>query len=247
MVIHWLDILKDNWYFLLFFFGSAIIFFILLGIIFGNTLILRVLMGMGLPVLSGKILRDYRATKRLNGETLGWISIPNVCYAPIMQGKDGFYKNHDFRRKESTYGELVLSYDKSHTALRSIANPNIEGNCLPDLTVVVGSTIVKSRNLRTVQFTLLRRLINTHLRNKESSVTVIDKEKSRKFSLLFAVEMGIEQKRNIKYSDRKGFIESMRSFAIIDSKKPPEGNILILSGVTEIDNLLLFLIESKEG
>lgn len=46
--------------------------------------------------LMKKMARDYFNLKAKNKHVVGWINVPNVCYYPIMMGKDNqFYLNHN--------------------------------------------------------------------------------------------------------------------------------------------------------
>lgn len=223
---------------------SFFVFFFIIGVMIGNVTTMRILHAFGIPAFSGKILKDYRVLKSINKDGIGWLHIPDTCYSPVMVCSDGFYKTHNFKKKESKYGELYITDSKNTFDLQKIANKSDNG--IKDLTIINGSTSVLSRNIKRCKFTYLKKYTNSDLKNRFPDIYLVDNGKLRIFNLLFAVEIGLENRKVIKFTDRATFIKAMRGMAYVDTGRSADNDIIILSGSNGIDTLLMFLVE-KEG
>jgi hypothetical protein len=225
----------------------VILFFVVffaLGVAIGNVTAMRLLLKFGFPVLSGKIVKDYRLLRSVSKDGAGWLKVPDICYAPIMFDQDGLYKKSDYRKRESVKGELYLSDGKSSLDLRGIAHKSDKG--IPDLSMIIGSSSIRGNNLRDSQFTNLKKYVNTDLKKHHPDILLIDYGKLRIFNLAFAVEVGLEQKQRVGFTDRASFIKSMQETAYIDTGRSCDNDVIILSGSTGIDTLLVFLVEKSE-
>lgn len=223
----------------------AIIFvvaFLSLGAFTGNFFVFKLLHLLGFPLVSGKIRKDARLFLK-GADARGWLHVPDVCYAPIMADREGFYRTHDFRGKSSFSGELTLAEDKSAEALKSIALPSTSR--FGDLAMIHGLATVKSSSMRYTQFKWLDRYVKTDLKQRYPVISLYDQGKVRNFSLLFAVEVGVEAKKQLRFTDRESFLNQMRSLAHTDTGRSTEGSILILNGVTEIDSSMAFFVEQE--
>lgn len=220
---------------------------IAVGVLIGNTTAMKILIRFGIPVYSGKPHKDYKLLKTANNDGVGWLSVPDTVYAPIMCECNGKYRKLTFLNKESSSGELVLSEGQKSLNLKSIAKPSTDPNNLfHDLAIIEGSSLIKTENIRYSQFTRLRKYINSELRNYYPDIVLIDNGKKRIFNLLFTVELGIENRKKIKFTDRESFILSMRKMAQFNSQRSADNNIIILSTSTVIDTLLVFLVEKED-
>jgi hypothetical protein len=222
----------------------ALVLFFVLGVLIGNVTAMKILVRLGIPVLSGKVVKDYRVHHSLNKDVLGWLQVPNVCYAPIMSRTDGFYKTHNALKKENSHGEIFLSDGKNSFDLRAIALQS--KNSFPDLSIIVGSAEVRSTSTRSAQFTCLKKYVITDLKSLNPDIYILDNGRLRVFNLLFATEMGLETKQTIKFTDRVSFIKSMRELSYLDTGRSADDSVIILSGSTDIDTMLVFLVEKKE-
>lgn len=201
----------------------AVLLTLVLGVITGNVTTLKLLNKLKISILSGNPLKDYRVHRH---DVLGWIKVPNVCYAPVLSSKDR--------------GGIYVDTPES---LKKIARVSDSGKVFSDLTVINGSMMVLGTNLRNAQFTYMKRYINSDLR-KYHPVIIVDGGKLRRFNFLFSVEMGIEKAQKLAFKDRDTFLTSMRSLATIDSGLPFDKDVLILRGVSDIDVLIVFLVEA---
>lgn len=229
-----------------------IVFLVLLVLLFayllirGNLLALKLLNRLGFTVLSGQPERDYRLLRAFNPDLIGWLSIGNTCYAPILSASKGFYRRHDYRRRPSSHGELHISDGNNTLDLQHIARPST-GSALADLTIVSGSALVHSSSLRQCQFTLLSRYILSDLKNSYPTVVVCDKGKLRFFEFLFAVKIGIEDRKSFQFSDRASFLSSLRALAFVDSGRQLDHTVILLNASSVLDTLLVLLVEKDGG
>ena len=232
---------------------SGVVGFILLvlglGVVRGNLIVLYLFLRAGIPAYSGKMKKDFFATKWVNKETLGWLYVADTTYAPVMFDDDAKYKRNDYRNRASKYGELFKEHGETGRLLSSLALANKHPEyAFHDLSIITGSSMVRGANtLRGGQFTGLSRYIKSNLRHTHPSLSLIDNGIERKFFFLFAVEMTVEDKKHLAFSSREDFIKSLRDFATIDTKKSADGNILILKARTDIDTSLVFFIEGDES
>lgn len=225
-------------------FISFIVIFLILGVLVGNVTALKILTRLGVPVMSGKVERDYRVQKSINKDVIGFINIPDTCYNPIMLCKNGLYKNHNIKGIENTRGELYLSDGSNSFSLNNIANKSDNG--FKDLSVIMGTSSSRRDSLRETKFTFLKKYINTDLKKNYPDISIVDNGKLRFFNLLFAVELGLEDRKEFKFSDRDSFIATLRKNSFFDTGKKAERDVIILNGSTGLDTMLVFLVE-KEG
>jgi hypothetical protein len=223
---------------------AFIVIFLILGVLIGNVTAMKILSNMGISVFSGKPLRDYKVMKSVNADVIGWIQIPNTCYNPIMLSKDGFYTNHNSKGVESKRGEIFLTTGHNAYDLDHIAKPSNNG--FKDLSVFKGTATSRLESMRESKFTYLKKYINSDLKKTNPDICIVDNGKLRLFNLLFAVELGLEDRKAFKFTDRASFLATMRKGAFLDTLAPTDNDIIILNGSTGIDTMLVFLVE-KEG
>lgn len=212
-----------------------------LGLMTGNVTTMRLFNRLGIHVFSGKIAKDYRLVKSINKDTVGWIHIPDTSYSPIMKSNGGVYKSKDYLKRPSTKGELYVSDGRNSFDLSNIANKS--DNTFTDLTIIMGSSAVRNMSIRECKFTLLKKYLNTDLKQRHPDIIVIDNGKQRIFNLLFAVELGLENRKKFKFTDRTSFLESMKEMAFVKTDKSYDKDVLILNGSTGLDTILVFLVE----
>lgn len=244
MIDMYRDLLTEKPLITLMLFMSCIIIFLVLGVMVGNITALKILTRLGVPVMSGKVYRDYKVQKSINKDVIGFISIPDTCYNPIMLSKNGLYKNHNIKGIENNRGELYLAEGSNSFNLGTIAKKS--DNTLKDLSVIMGTSASRRDSLRETKFTFLKKYINTDLKKNYPDISIIDNGKLRLFNLLFAIELGLEDRKGFKFSDRDSFISALRKNSFFDTGKKAERDVIILNGSTGLDTMLVFLVE-KEG
>lgn len=213
-------------------------------IIRGNLYIMRFFVYLGFPLLSGNVSKDYRLLRSFNNDVVGWLKIPNTCYAPVMLSDGLFYKTHDYKKNTNSHGELHISNNLGSQDLRRIAYPS--SGDIGDLTIIDGSASVRSTNIRESKLTLLNRYILSDLKHLYPDIHLLDKGRMRIFNLLFAVELKIENRQKFKFTDRESFISSLRESAFVDTGYEANNSIVILSGSTGLDTLLVFMVEKED-
>lgn len=233
---------------------TVIALYFMFAIMFKDLKTMKFLAKHGVAVFSGKEITDYKLLKYINNEGLGWIHIPNVCYAPIMQYVDGKYKNHNFLQKDNMYGEIYLSEGNNSKVLSKIALKSCEGEhdyVFKDLSILDGSSKGVSNNLRHANFSNLGCLSDFNYSNNE--IVIVDNGHIRKFEVLGLVEQSIDTMKTVEFSTREEFLDYMlhgfkdNNADILASKKKVnyDNNIIILRSKYNISNQLVFLIEIK--
>lgn len=218
---------------IIFFFAALVV-----SALCGNITGMRILIRLRIPIFSGRLKKDFKALHSINKDVIGWLKVPGVCYAPVMQDNQGQYLKMNYLREESEDGELYLSENVSSKNLSSIAKET--NNQFHDLSIIVGSAMVRHRRQRDSQFTYIPRYIRAE---RTKDVVLFDGRKERFYELLFVVDMGLEHTKEIKFKSREEFLKSMRKIAVVDTGKDIKNNILILKASTNIDNTLVFLVE----
>ena len=133
--------------------GLGFVFLVLIG----NLPAMKFLAKNGVAVFSRKIDKDYKLLNYVNKDGVGWLHIPNIIYSPIMRYSDGLYKNHNFLKKPTLYGEIFISEVESSQELMKISNKN-DNRVIQDLTLIRGSAWGNQRDLRHANFSSLKRL-----------------------------------------------------------------------------------------
>lgn len=216
-------------------------FFIL--VLLGNLVAMKFLAKSGLAVFSHNIVKDSKLLNYVNKEGACWLSIPDVCYSPVMYDCNGKYKDHNFLQKENRFGELYVSEDSKSQKLLELGIKNKYK--IPDLTIIKGDYRGVGTNLRHLNFSQLRKM-NTKIRDK-SSITLCENGVVRTFIPFGVIDVSLSEKHSFKYNSRQEFIDSFLEHSkykgsVSDFNK----SILILECKTEIDVVLVMLIE-KEG
>lgn len=231
--------------------GTLILLLILLAILIltvvmlllvlqGNLVAMKFLAKNGVAVFSGNIMRDYELLKFVNPDGIGWIRVPNSAYAPVMKFSSGKYKDHNFLGKENAHGEIYLIENDNLGKLQQFANKS--ENTFKDLCMISGSSQGNANNLRKANLSQLKRYSSLVAKKPNTEVILIDNGKERKFKLLCTLDMGIEDFHGIQVSSRKNFLNIIQSMSGIPPVKVTN-DIIILRCKTDIDNLMLFLVE----
>lgn len=216
-------------------------FFIL--VLLGNLVAMKLLAKNGLAVFSHDIVKDSKLLNYVNKEGACWLSIPDICYSPVMYDCEGKYKNHNFLQKENRFGELYISEDsKSQKLLELGIKTKFK---TPDLTIIKGDYRGIGTNLRHLNFSQLRKM-NTKIRDK-GSITLCENGVIRTFIPFGMLDVSLSDKHSFRYNSRQEFIDSFLECCKYKSKVSDfNKSILILECKTEIDIVLVMLIE-KEG
>ncbi len=94
-------------------------------VVIGNLSAMKLLAKNGLAVFSHDIVKDCKLLNYVNKEGACWLSIPEICYSPVMENCDGKYKKHNFLQKPNKYGELYLSDSARATKLQEFSLPSV--------------------------------------------------------------------------------------------------------------------------
>lgn len=240
------DVLMSPMFFGLTFFLTILIFFVL-GVLTGNPVVLRFFTKLGFLVYSGKTHKDASFVKSMNPDMIGFLRVPNTVYSPIFTHSDGKYRHHDFLGRKNPSGELVLDSSELAKALKPLSlSEGTAKTLFTDLSIIKGSVNNATRSLATSKFTSLIKYVNTDLKKYHPIISLYEDGKVRNFTLVFAVEMGLEEQKPLQFSTRETFLTSLRKLSFYDSREVIASNVLILNGFTGIDSVLLILQE-KEG
>lgn len=221
--------------------GLGFVFLVLIG----NLPAMKFLAKIGLAVFSRKIDKDYKLLNYVNKDGVGWLHIPNIIYSPIMRYSDGLYKNHNFLKKPTLYGEIFISEVESSQELMKISNKN-DNRVIQDLTLIRGSAWGNQRDLRHANFSSLRKIVETIEDNE--IVTIYEESGKRIFIPVAMVDITKGDKHKFEYTSREKFIDSILNMAqvVTKSKYNKKNDVILLQCKTEIDTLLVLLIEKGE-
>ena len=211
-------------------------------VVLGNLTAMKLLAKNGLAVFSHDIVKDCKLLNYVNKEGACWLSIPEVCYSPVMENCDGKYKKHNFLQKPNKYGELYLSDSKRATVLQEFAIPTDDR--IKDLTIIRGNPTGNGTDLRHANFSLLRKI--KHNIKDGSIITLCEDGKKRYFKAVSLLEMGIDDNYTFKYTSRDEFLKSLlflSKTAVI--RDVPKESVVILECKTDIDIVVVMLVETK--
>lgn len=194
----------------------------------GNLTAMKGLARNGVAVFSGKIEKDYKLLNYVNKEGVAWLSIPNVCYAPIMYSKTAKYKTHNFLQKPSIYGELYMREE-----------------CIRDLTIVRGLAKGKSVDLRHANFSVLGKC--EELYNEKGVVKVYDSRGLTQYSVLGVVtqdKMGMLKEEKKWQGSRVEVIARLEEMAGCNISGYNE--VIMLQSATEVEVVTVILGEETK-
>lgn len=210
----------------------------MVAVVTGNIKAMKFLAKNGVAVFSGNIHKDYELLRYVNKEGIGWLKIPNICYAPVMSYMGGKYKNHNFLQKENNNGEIYLSESSNSNVLSKIALDNQDNYIFKDLCIIDGSRHGVSNNMRHANFSNILGLCGL-----TDVIEVCDNGNIRKFKVLGVVEQDVGSMSKVSFSNREEFLNSMLSKNLYRMNYNYNRNIIILRSKSDIVNLLAFLIE----
>lgn len=213
--------------------------FILL-VMSGNLKAMQFLAKNGVALFCGDIDTDYKLLSYVNSDGIGWLSIQNNCYCPIMGYTGGKYKDHNFLQKENNYGEVYLSEAQNSINLSKIALPVKNADYkIKDLSILDGSRNGISTNMRQANFSNLR-----GLEGGTEEIEIMDNGCIRKFKVLGMVEQCIGDATSFKFTTREEFLSSLLENSFYNSRYSyKDNNVIILRSKSDIINLLVLLIE----
>jgi hypothetical protein len=212
-------------------------------VVMGNLSAMKFLAKNGVAVFSHNIVKDCKLLNYVNKEGACWLSIPDVCYSPVMENCDGKYKKHNFLQKPNKYGELYLSDSKRAMKLQEFSIPT--NDKIKDLTIIRGNPRGNGTDLRHANFSLLRK-IQHHIKDG-SVVTLCEDGKVRYFKPISMLEMGIDDNFTFKYNDRYEFLKSVLFLSKVNSMRDvPKEPVIILECKTDIDIVVVVLVEVKK-
>lgn len=213
-------------------------------VVMGNLSAMKFLAKNGVAVFSHNVVKDCKLLNYVNKEGACWLSIPDICYSPVMENCDGKYKKHNFLQKSNKYGELYLSDSKRAMKLQEFAIPTDDK--IKDLTIIRGNPRGNGTDLRHANFSLLRK-IQYHIKDG-STVTLCEDGRVRYFKPVSMLEMGIEDNFTFKYNDRYEFLKSVLFLSKYNSiHDVPKEPVIILECKTDIDIVVVVLVEVKKN
>lgn len=230
--------------FIVFFIALLVVAFIIL-VVIGNLSAMKLLAKNGVAVFCKDIVKDYKLLNYVNKDGIGWLHIPDVCYTPIMKYSGGEYKDHNFLQKPNIYGEIYITEGESACELKKIA---IESdNDISDLMIIRGEAKGSSTDLRHANFSILSKC--SGLLKEKKVVELCDKGNVRKFDIIAIIDMSLGDKHKFQYSSREKFINSLLDIAKVKtiSEISNDNQVVLLQCKTEIDTLIVMLVEKKEG
>lgn len=219
-------------------------FFIL--VILGNLPAMKFLAKNGLAIFSHDIVKDCKLLNYVNKEGAGWLKISEICYSPVMENCDGKYKNHNFLQKPNKFGELYLSDSKKAMKLSEFSKEVNSNKKIKDLTIIKGKPEGNGTDLRHANFSLLRK-IQYNIQNS-IDVQICEEGIVSNYKPVAMLEMGIDENRPIKFTNRSEFISSFLDISDLKMiQKVPEENVVLLECRTDIDVVMVLLVENKMG
>ena len=220
---------------------SMVIGFMIL-VVIGNLSAMKFLAKNGVAVFSHNIVKDCKLLNYVNKEGACWLSIPDICYSPVMENCDGKYKKHNFLQKGNRYGELYLSDSQRAMKLQEFSLPT--NDRIKDLTIIRGNPRGNGTDLRHANFSLLRK-IQHHIKDG-TLITLCEDGKNRYFKAISLLEMGIDDNFTFKYSNREEFLKSVLFLSQVTSmREVPKEPVIILECKTDIDIAVVILVEVK--
>lgn len=223
----------------------AVLWFFLLAAM-GNLTCMKILAKNGLAVFCGDSKKDYKLLKFVNSEGVAWLSVPHVCYAPVMLNKNGFYRNHNFLKKENSHGELYLSKSNTAKAMKQFSRKtNKEG--LRDLTVITGSPYSAGNSLRHSNFSNLERYAQEAIGGKAEDIEIYDSSGRRRFKIAMVVDItkGARQTA-FKMNSRETILEGLKDTSIWNNGADlSDKEVILLRYYTNITNMTLIFYEVK--
>lgn len=228
---------------ILIFILCLIIGFFLL-VVMGNLSAMKFLAKHGLAVFSHNIVKDCKLLNYVNKEGACWLSIPEVCYSPVMYNCEGKYKNHNFLQKENRYGELNIADNKKSEILKQFSlNDN---NLIKDLTIIQGQPFGNGTDLRHANFAYLRKISQGIKENVETEVQLCENGRVRCFKAVSMLDLGLNEKHSFKYDSREAFLNSLLEFSKIKTIfTAPKNNVILLECSTDIDIVIVILVEKE--
>ena len=222
----------------------SVVLFLIFGYLLGNALVLGLFSILGFRVFSGKPRKDLSFIRKTNLAVRGIVVIPNVLYVPIFEGDVFDYKYKDYRGNIGGNGEVVVDNTNLGKTLRQLSGMESK-DLFGDLCMLRGRINTTTYKGVVSNFTSLIRYSKTELRKLSSVIYLHDDTKVRKFELVFATELFVEDMSKLSASNRTDFISVIRKNAFYDTTKDTDSNIIILNGYTEIDSLLLVFKELR--
>ena len=215
-------------------------------VVIGNLTAMKFLAKNGVAVFSHNIEKDCKLLNYVNKEGAGWLKISEVCYSPVMENCDGKYKNHNFLQKPNKFGEIYLSDSKKAMKLQEFSKDKDSNIKFKDLTIIKGKPQGNGTDLRHTNFSLLRK-IKYHIQNSQD-IQICEEGVVRNFKPVAMMEMGIDENKPIKFTNREEFLSSFLDISDIKMiKKVPQETVILLECRTDIDIVMVLLVENKSG
>lgn len=218
----------------------VITFFLL--VLIGNLTAMKILAKLGIAVFSNRIITDSKLLNYMNKDGVCWIRIPDICYSPIMTYSNGFYKNHNYIKKENMFGELFISGDVKANKLLELGMQ--DDNFIKDLSIIKGNYNGLGNNMRKANFSLLRKM-GEKIKDK-GILSVCENGRVRYFYPVAMIDRGLNEKHSFRFKDRTEFIKSFLEFSKIKVDNfRYEKPMIILECKTDVDIVMVLLVETE--
>lgn len=220
----------------------------LLAVSCGNLKAMQFLAKHGVAVFCKEILKDFALLKYVNSDGFAWLSIPDICYAPVMQNKKGFYRKHNFLKKENAFGEFYISSSNTAEGIKNFSLSEDKGNVF-DLCMITGSPYSGGSSLRHSNFSNLRGYAEEVKHGTAKDVEICDSNGVHYYKVAMIIDIikGSAQ-TGFNMTSREGILESLEKMSDWHNDIPDKNaNVLLLRYYTNIDNLTLVLYEVNKS
>lgn len=211
----------------------------------GNLGAMKLLAKQGVACFSNNIITDYEFLRHVNKEGVAWLCIPNYCYAPVMENKNGFYREHNFLKKPKPHGELYLSNGVTAKNVKRFSKEADIKRVIKDLCVITGSPFSSGDSTRNSNFSGLESYVDKCINGTAKDVVICDDKGKRtfRFAFMHMVHKGMEN-INIPIKDRDSLLHSLEQTATVKAAVYDLSSaVLILRSYTNITNTTLVLYE----
>lgn len=204
---------------------------------------IKLLAKYGASFFCKNIKKDFELLRCVNSDGIAWLSIPNVCYAPVMKSKQGYYKNHNYAGRENAFGEIHVSDDKTARTIKklSLDNNDSTSECITDLTIISGSPYCAGSDLRHSNFSNLRSYAEAASQGVADDIELCDINGVHKYKMCMCIYVTKgASNTGFNMSSREDLLNSLKKLANwAEATVDFSNNILLIRYHTNIDNMTL--------
>ena len=146
--------------------------------------------------ITQEMMASFADQVAVNGDTVGWLLIPNVCYYPVMYSPVyDYYLLHDRYRTPSAQGSIFINYQ---------CEPNFDGML----------TLIHGHNMKNAtMFGQLEAYLGVDFFRKNDPIMIFDGKTIRKYkpftAVILAENNDIIDAQTLSDADRASYIQSM--------------------------------------